>query len=66
MISGPEVAGYGTLLAGVLFMGGIQLISLGIIGEYLSRIFIETKERPPYLIQSTNIRKKDYKNDYTN
>lgn len=66
LVSGPEVAGYGTLLAGVLFMGGIQLISLGIIGEYLSRIFIETKERPPYLIQSTNIRKKDYKNDYTN
>lgn len=55
LISGPEVAGYGTLLAGILFMGGIQLISLGIIGEYLSRIFIETKERPPYLIQSTNI-----------
>ncbi len=64
LISGPEVAGYGTLLAGVLFMGGIQLISLGIIGEYLSRIFIETKERPPYLIQSTNSRKKD--NDYEN
>lgn len=58
LISGPEVAGYGTILAGVLFMGGIQLISLGIIGEYLSRIFIETKERPTYLIQSTNTKKK--------
>lgn len=58
LVSGPEVAGYGTLLAGILFMGGIQLISLGIIGEYLSRVFIETKERPPYLIQSTNTKKK--------
>src|SRR5699024_8718262 len=45
LINGIEVAGYGTLLVGILFMGGIQLISLGIIGEYLSRIFIETKER---------------------
>lgn len=63
LINGPEVAGYGTILASVLFMGGIQLISLGIIGEYLSRIFIETKERPPYLIQSTNIRKKVNEND---
>ena len=50
MINGPEVAGYGTLLAGILFMGGIQLISLGIIGEYLSRVFIETKNRPTYLV----------------
>lgn len=49
-IQGPQVAGYGTLLVGILFMGGIQLISLGIIGEYLSRIFVETKDRPPYLI----------------
>lgn len=63
LISGPEVAGYGTLLAGILFMGGIQLISLGIIGEYLSRIFIETKNRPPYLIQSTNIKRKVKEND---
>lgn len=58
LINGPEVAGYGTLLVGILFMGGIQLISLGIIGEYLSRIFIETKERPPYLVNETNINEK--------
>ena len=50
LIQGPQVAGYGTLLVGILFMGGIQLISLGNIGEYLSRVFIETKERPPYLV----------------
>lgn len=54
LINGPSVAGYGTLLVGILFMGGIQLISLGIIGEYLSRIFIETKMRPPYLINETS------------
>lgn len=66
IINGPEVAGYGTLLAGVLFMGGIQLISLGIIGEYLSRIFIETKERPPYIVNEIKYYenlKKEIKNE---
>ena len=51
IINGPKVAGYGTIISGILFMGGIQLISLGIIGEYLSRVFIETKKRPPYIIK---------------
>lgn len=59
MINGPEVAGYGTLLVGILFLGGIQLISLGIIGEYLSRIFIETKERPPYLVNEVSRKETD-------
>lgn len=48
---GTDAAGYPTLLAGILFLGGIQLISLGVIGEYLGRVFIETKRRPPYFIR---------------
>ncbi|HGD4753408.1 TPA: glycosyltransferase, partial [Streptococcus agalactiae] len=35
----------------VLFMGGIQLLSLGIIGKYISKIFLETKKRPVYIVK---------------
>lgn len=42
--------GYTSLMVVILFFGGIQLISLGIIGEYLSRLFVESKRRPLYLI----------------
>ena len=47
----PRIGGFNTLLIAVLFLGGIQMLSLGIIGEYIGRIFIETKGRPLYLIQ---------------
>lgn len=46
-----RTGGYTTLLASVLFLGGIQLLALGIIGEYVGRIFTESKNRPLYLIQ---------------
>jgi glycosyltransferase involved in cell wall biosynthesis len=51
MVYGNPVAGYPSLMVVMLFLGGIQLVGLGIVGEYLGRMFDETKRRPLYLIQ---------------
>lgn len=50
IIRGIDVPGYASLVCIMLLLGGIQLVSLGIIGEYLGRIFIEVKNRPLYFI----------------
>jgi glycosyltransferase involved in cell wall biosynthesis len=51
LIIGVDLPGYASLLTSILFLGGIQLIGIGVLGEYIGRMYIETKRRPPYVVE---------------
>ena len=54
LLYGDAVQGWATLICVILFMGGIQLLCLGIIGQYIGKIYMETKNRPHFIISETN------------
>jgi hypothetical protein len=54
LMFGDPVQGYPSLMVVVLFLGAVQLVGIGVLGEYLGRMFVETKNRPLYLLDEVN------------
>ena len=50
LLFGADLAGWPTLAAGIMLFSGVQLMSIGILGEYIGRIYDEVKQRPSYLV----------------
>ena len=54
LLYGNPVAGWPSTICIILFVGGVQLFCLGVMGQYLSKIYKETKHRPQYIVGDTN------------
>ena len=51
LTTGVDIPGYASMMCVILFLGGMQLLSIGIMGEYIGRMFLEVKQRPVFLIE---------------
>jgi len=51
LIFGRDVPGYASIMVVMLLLGAVQLVSLGVLGEYIGRLYVETKQRPIYLVR---------------
>lgn len=63
LIMGKDVPGYASTITSVLFMGGIQLITIGILSEYVGKIYLEIKGRPQYIVKEKIVGEKDENNN---
>jgi glucosyltransferase len=59
LVKGVEMPGYASIVCFITFLGGIQLIALGVIGEYLSKTYLEVKRRPSYFVKDSSIERKN-------
>ncbi|WP_051868413.1 glycosyltransferase family 2 protein [Vibrio sp. ER1A] len=59
LIFGIDSPGYASLITVILFLGGVQLIGIGVLGEYVGRLYMESKRRPTYIIESDEYQGKD-------
>ena len=54
LLIGADLPGYASLIVAILFLGGIQLIGIGVLGEYIGRIYIDVKRRPHYFVRAVH------------
>ena len=63
LIMGKDVPGYASTITSVLFMGGIQLITIGILSEYVGKIYLEIKGRPQYIVKEKIVKENNENNN---
>ena len=66
IISGIDVPGYFTTIASIMIIGGVQLVFIGVLGEYIGKIYYEVKKRPHFIVDESNVNHMANSNNYDN